>query len=107
MTWQAREIREGTCLLARSPASGEGWQRRAGLVICGVSAEPADKVADEVLRRLPECQLVVAETGRERAVVLTRDGQRDVITGNGADLERRALLAYSWITAGRPLATVP
>jgi hypothetical protein len=107
LTWQSREIREGTCLLAHSPMSAEEWQRQAGLVICEARVEPADKVADDVLRRLPECQLVVADTGRERAVLLTRDGQRDVITGNGADLERRALLAYSWVTAGRPLATVP
>jgi hypothetical protein len=108
MVWRSREVADGECLLVYSPQATERWRRMADLLICEGSQVPADEQAEAMLNRLPGCLLVATEdTGCLGAVLRTRDGQRDVVPETGHDLERRAVLAYAWITAGRALTTVP
>jgi hypothetical protein len=110
MTWRSREqeIDNGQCVLAYSALATRRWCHLADLVVCTAGTVPADERAKAMFDQLPGCLLVVIEDPDRRVAVLwTKKGQRDVVTETGADLERRAALAYAWISVGRPLTTMP
>jgi hypothetical protein len=108
MTWRSREINNGQCMLAYPALATRLWCRLADLVVCTAGPVPADEHVKAMFDQLPGCLLVVIQDADRRiAVFWTRNGQRDVVTETGADLERQAVLAYAWISEGRPLITVP
>ncbi|MCP2258822.1 hypothetical protein LX15_002520 [Streptoalloteichus tenebrarius] len=86
------------------------WELADVLVVPPRSnADQVDRAARETLRTYVGCSIVAAVCAGAGCVVVSRDGQRAELSGDpsvATDIGRFAAVAYAWLVAGRPLASL-